>query len=156
MKHSRLHRILYFKRRFDQGGGLRGSLTPNRTANWSIYRERDPYGKNFELQSVLVTNKEVVNKSLGEFNLWGNYHATITRVRRSGIDITPNPQLRLLMGDKLMVACSRDNMKQVMSLFGNNDKNSPTPISFLLLQALYLAFCWGSFPFRLAIRSPSI
>ncbi|QQS51503.1 MAG: transporter [Bacteroidota bacterium] len=102
-----------------------------------------PMGKNFELQSVLVTNKEVVNKSLGEFNLWGNYHATITRVRRSGIDITPNPQLRLLMGDKLMVACSRDNMKQVMSLFGNNDKKLSDTDFFPIAAGIVLGILLG-------------
>ncbi len=102
-----------------------------------------PMGENFELQSVLVTNKEVVNKPLAEFNLWGNYQATITRVRRSGIDITPNPQLRVLMGDKLMVACSRDNMKQVVSLFGNNDKKLSDTDFFPIAAGIVLGILLG-------------
>ncbi len=80
-----------------------------------------PLDRNHEVQSVLVTNKEVVGKHLGEYNLRGNYHATITRIRRSGIDLTPNPELKIQMGDKVMVACSKENMKQVITLFGNND-----------------------------------
>lgn len=102
-----------------------------------------PLGKNHEVQSVLVTNKEVVNKHLGEFNLRGSYHATITRVRRSGIDLTPNPDLRLQLGDKLMVACDKDHMKQVMSLFGNNDKKLSDTDFFPVAAGIVLGVLLG-------------
>ncbi|MDG5799356.1 TrkA C-terminal domain-containing protein [Marinilabiliaceae bacterium ANBcel2] len=85
-------------------------------------KEEIPLHKSYEVQSLLVTNKEVVNQTLGTFNLWNNYQATVTRVRRSGIDIAPSPSLKLQMGDKIMVASSKENMKQVIKIFGNNDK----------------------------------
>ena len=50
--------------------------------------EQIPLHKSYEVQSILVTNKEAVNQMLGTFNLWSNYQATVTRLRRSGIDIT--------------------------------------------------------------------
>lgn len=96
-----------------------------RRAELLIGRRTDieiPLEKNHEVRSVLVTNKVVANKPLQELNLRGNYNATITRVRRSGIDLTPNPGLRFQLGDKVLVTCSKDSMKQVMSLLGNNDK----------------------------------
>ena len=102
-----------------------------------------PLGVNHVVQSVLVTNKEVVNKPLGEFNLQGNYHAIVTRIRRSGIDITPNPSLRLQLGDKILVACDRDHIKQVLHLFGNNDKKLSDTDFFPVATGIVLGVLLG-------------
>ncbi len=90
-----------------------------------IGRETDqeiPASGQFDIQWILVTNKKVVNKSLGELNLFSNYNATITRIRRSGIDITPNASSKIRFGDKLMVAASRGSMPTVTKILGNNVK----------------------------------
>lgn len=90
-----------------------------------VGRETDreiPSSGQFDVQWILVTNKKVVNKSLGELNLFNNYNATVTRIRRTGIDITPNSSSKIRFGDKLMVASSKGNMPAVIKLFGNNVK----------------------------------
>lgn len=90
-----------------------------------VGRETDreiPSSGQFDVQWILVTNKKVVNKSLGELNLFNNYHATVTRIRRTGIDITPDAASKIRFGDKLMVASSKGNMPAVIKLFGNNVK----------------------------------
>lgn len=81
-----------------------------------------PLSGKYEVQTVLVTNKAVVNKTVEELNLQTLYNATITRIRRSGIDITPSPKVRIRFGDKLIIASSKENMKQVRHIFGNDDK----------------------------------
>ncbi len=81
-----------------------------------------PLSGRFEVQSVLVTNKNVVNKTLAELNLQSAYDATVTRIRRSGIDITPTPLSRIHFGDKLIIASTKENMKMILQLFGNDDK----------------------------------
>lgn len=81
-----------------------------------------PLSGKYDVQSVLVTNKDVVNKTLAELNLQASYDATVTRIRRSGIDITPSPRARIRYGDKLIIASSKENMTQVQNLFGNDDK----------------------------------
>ena len=43
-------------------------------------------------------------------------------MRRSGIDITPSPDLALKFGDKLTVVGETEGIKGVSNLFGNNDK----------------------------------
>lgn len=78
-------------------------------------------GKMSEIQWVLLTNKEVVNKTLHQLNIFETYNATITRIRRSGIDITPHGSSQLRFGDKLLIAC-QGNMSEVARLFGNDDK----------------------------------
>jgi putative transport protein len=112
-----------------------------------IGRETDeeiPLHKSYEVQSILVTNKEAVNQPLGTFNLWNNYQATVTRLRRSGIDITPSPSMRLHLGDKLTVACSRENMKQVVRIFGNDDKKLSDTDFFPVAAGIVLGIVLGN------------
>jgi putative transport protein len=71
---------------------------------------------------VLVSNKAIVNKTLYELNLRDTFHATVTRIRRSGIDIAPTPDTKIRLGDKLMIACDKEHMDQVIKLLGNDDR----------------------------------
>ena len=99
--------------------------------------------KEYRVQSVLVTSNEVINKTLQQINLFQVYHATVTRIRRSGIDLPPNPQTRLQLGDKLMVACSKENMKNVTSLFGDNDKRLSDTDFFPIAVGIVLGILAG-------------
>jgi putative transport protein len=81
-----------------------------------------PLSTKYDIRRVLVTNKEYVNKTIKQLNLLGNYGATITRITRSGINISPTPASRIQFGDKLMIACGTENMKQVVNIFGNDDR----------------------------------
>lgn len=45
----------------------------------------------------------MVGKQLCDLNLQRNFGCTVTRVRRSGIDLSPSPDLELRFGDKLMI-----------------------------------------------------
>ena len=86
-----------------------------------------PFAANFDVRSILVTNKDVVKKTLGELNILETYHATITRIRRSGINISPSPSSKLQFGDKLVVVCHKDSVKDVTRIFGDdNSKLSNT------------------------------
>lgn len=81
-----------------------------------------PLDPKYDVRSVLVTNKEVVNKTIGHINLLHTYNATITRIRRSGINISPTPNSKLQFGDKLVIASSKANMEMVAKIFGNDQK----------------------------------
>lgn len=81
-----------------------------------------PLNPKYDVRSVLLTNKEVVNKTIGQLNLLHTYSATITRIRRSGINISPSPNSKLQFGDKLVIASSKANMEMVAKIFGNDQK----------------------------------
>ncbi len=74
--------------------------------------------KESEVQWLVVSNKKVVNKTLSQLNIFANYNANITRIRRAGVDILPKPTSVIRYGDKILVAC-RGNMNALVSLFGN-------------------------------------
>ncbi len=84
--------------------------------------EEIPLDPNYDVRSVLVTNKEVVNMTIGQINLLHTYSATITRIRRSGINISPTPNSKLLFGDKLIIASSKANMEMVARIFGDDQR----------------------------------
>ncbi len=84
--------------------------------------EEIPLDPNYDVRTVLVTNKEVVNKTIGQINLLHTYSATITRIRRSGINISPTPNSKLQFGDKLIIASSKANMEMVARVFGDDQK----------------------------------
>lgn len=81
-----------------------------------------PFGDNVELQTGLVTAKPLVNRTLGSLNLQQNFHCVVTRVRRAGIDLSPEPSLTLKFGDKLTLVGSKDTMDEVLRLIGNEGK----------------------------------
>lgn len=81
-----------------------------------------PLDPKYDVRSVLVTNKEVVNKTVGQLNLLNTYNATITRIRRAGINISPSPSSKLMFGDKLMIASNKADMEIVARIFGNDQK----------------------------------
>jgi putative transport protein len=109
-----------------------------------------PLDPQYDVRGVLVTNKAVVNKTLGQINLLATYGATVTRIRRSGIDISPTPNSKLQMADKLIVACSKANMPIVARIFGDDDKRlSDTdllPVSIGIIAGVLVGLIHITFP----------
>lgn len=81
-----------------------------------------PFGDDIELQTALVTTKSLVGRDLGSLNLQQNFSTTITRVRRSGLSLAPDPKLKIKFGDKLTMVGPKENMSEVMSLLGNQSQ----------------------------------
>lgn len=81
-----------------------------------------PFSDNIELQTVLLTTKSLVGRTLQSLNLQQNFGATVTRVRRSGLFLAPDPMLRIKFGDKLTIVGPKENMKEVTTLLGNQSK----------------------------------
>ena len=102
-----------------------------------------PLGEDYEVQSILVTNKDVVNKTIGQLNLFSNYNATITRVRRSGIDIVPNGNFNIRYGDKLLIASNKENIKAVAAIFGNQEKKLSDTNMFPIAAGIVLGILVG-------------
>lgn len=117
-----------------------------------------PTDKNYEVRAILVTNKEVVKKTLGQLNMFNTYGATVTRIRRSGINISPSPSSTLKFGDKIIVVCNEENMKRVSHIFGDDDRKlSDTdffPIAAGILLGILvgkLSINFGDFSFSLGL-----
>ena len=112
LQHGDLIRVVGTEEALERVGLLIGSPTDAEV----------PLSKDYEFQTVVVTNKEVANKLLGELNLLERFHATVTRIRRSGVEITPQPHRQIRFGDKLMIIAAREDISKVISYLGNEEK----------------------------------
>lgn len=72
------------------------------------------------IETLLVTNKNVVNESLSKLQLEAGCRFVVTRIRRSGIDLSSSPSAILKFGDKVTVATYRRDLPRLAQLLGNN------------------------------------
>ncbi|WP_029036668.1 aspartate:alanine exchanger family transporter [Salinimicrobium xinjiangense] len=84
----------------------------------------------FEVRWYVVSKRNVVNTTVGELNLRENYKATVTRIRRAGIDLPARPSVKLKFGDRLFISSTKGNVNGLSQLFGDSMKEVETT-SFL-------------------------
>lgn len=102
-----------------------------------------PLDQTQEIESLLLTKKDMINKQLGDLNLQRNFGCTVTRIRRSGIDLSPSPDLALKFGDKLMVVGEREGLRGVARLLGNNAKQLSDTDFFPIAMGIVLGVLFG-------------
>ena len=95
------------------------------------------------VESLLVTNKRMVDKTLGALDLSRAYHCNITRIRRSGIVLSPTPDLKLKFGDKVVVVGERKSVQEVGLLLGNNEKKLSDTDFFPIAMGIVLGILVG-------------
>ena len=100
-----------------------------------------PLDKTQEIESLLLTKKDMINKQLGDLNLQKNFGCM--GVRRSGIDLSPSPDLALKFGDKLMVVGEKEGIKGVARLLGNNAKKLSDTDFFPIAMGIVLGVLFG-------------
>lgn len=95
---------------------------------------------------IAVTRPECNGKRIRSFNLRQQYHATITRVNRAGIDLLATPDMILQLGDRLMVVGNKEDVSKVAETFGNELKRLDTPHLLPVFFGIVLGICVGLLP----------
>lgn len=85
----------------------------------------------------------MIGKQLCDLNLQRNFGCTVTRVRRSGIDISPSPDLELRFGDKLMIVGEKEGIQAVARLIGNDVKKLSDTDFFPIAMGIVLGVLFG-------------
>ena len=98
---------------------------------------------------IAVTRPECNGKRIRSFNLRQQYHATITRVSRAGIDLLATPDMILQLGDRLMVVGDKDDVGRVADTFGNELKRLDMPHLLPVFFGMVLGICVGLLPIPL-------
>ncbi|MDR0969586.1 MAG: transporter [Lentimicrobiaceae bacterium] len=91
----------------------------------------------------LVTDKKIVSKSLVDLQL-NNYLATVTRIRRSGIDLTPTPYTKLRFGDRLLISHPKSENDALIELLGNEEKRLSETNFFPIALGILIGILIGS------------
>ena len=92
---------------------------------------------------TILHEGDMIKESLGYLNLQRTFNCTVTRVRRSGIDLPPEPELLLKFGDKLMVAGEKEDIKELGQVFGNDEKKLSDTDFFPIAAGIVLGVLFG-------------
>ncbi len=96
---------------------------------------------------LLVTSKDIVGKKIAALKELQSLRAVITKVRRSGIDITPHPNLSLMLGDKLYVVAPEKYGERVTNFIGNDLLKYPAADFLPISLGIVFGIVLGSIPF---------
>ncbi len=98
---------------------------------------------------IAVTKPECNGKRIRSFNLRHQYHATITRVNRAGIDLLATDDMILQLGDRLMVVGDKRDVGKVADTFGNELKRLDVPHLLPVFFGMVIGICVGLLPIPL-------
>jgi putative transport protein len=71
---------------------------------------------------VVVTDPDVLGKSVGELNLDERFHVAVTRVTRADLEMSAVPNLRLQFGDQVQIVGAADDLGKAAAAVGNSLK----------------------------------
>ena len=99
-----------------------------------------------EKRRIVVTKAELNGKHIGDLHIRENYHVTITRVVRAGIELVATYELRLQMGDVVVVVGRANDLDQVSTILGNSVKRLDHPNLTPIFIGMFLGVALGSIP----------
>lgn len=101
---------------------------------------------NLVSQAILITKPKINGKRLGSLHLRRHYGVNISRINRNGVQLLATPNLRLLLGDRLIVVGEKESIKNVEKVLGNAvaDLNEPKLIS--VFAGMTLGLLLGCIP----------
>ena len=116
-------------------------------------------------QAILITQPNINGKRLGSLHLRKHYGVNISRINRNGVQLLATPDLRLLLGDRLIVVGESQSIAAVEKVLGNAvaSLNEPNLISVfigmtigLLLGCIPIALPGISMPVKLGLAGGPI
>ncbi|MBX7194319.1 MAG: transporter [Sandaracinaceae bacterium] len=73
-----------------------------------------------DFRRIFVSRKDVVERPLRELHLLERFGATVTRVRRGDVELLPDDDTELELGDRVRVIAPRARMAELTRLFGDS------------------------------------
>ena len=99
-------------------------------------------------QQFIVTRRQINGKTLGSLKLRNLYGVNISRVYRSGFPLLATPDLRLQLGDKIIVVGEQKAIDKIEPLIGNTVNVLNEPNLFAVFIGIVLGVMLGAIPFR--------
>lgn len=95
---------------------------------------------------ILVTQPKMNGKTLGQLHFSSIYGVNVTRVNRSGMDLFASRNLKLQVGDRLVVVGPQDAVERVSNKMGNSLKRLDHPNIVTIFVGIFLGILFGSLP----------
>lgn len=101
---------------------------------------------NLEKRRILVTKSGINGKHISDLHIRESYNVTITRVVRAGIELVATHELRLQMGDVVVVVGRKNDLDQVAAILGNSVRRLDHPNLLPIFIGIFLGVLLGSVP----------
>ena len=98
---------------------------------------------------VVVTNKEITHKKIGDIPEFHQFDFTFTRLYRAGTQMVPNGNLTLQLGDTVKVVGTKEGLEKVTDILGNQIKRLEVPDIAPIFIGIVLGIIVGSIPFQI-------
>lgn len=99
-------------------------------------------------RKLIVTHPKLNGKTLGSLRLRNLYGINISRVYRNGVPLLATPDLRLLLGDRIVVVGEESAINKIEPILGNASKVLDEPNLVAVFIGIVLGVALGSIPFR--------
>jgi len=96
-------------------------------------------------QRLIVTNKELIGKSVGELRTF--YGVVISRIHRPEVEMVPMNATCIHFGDELSVAGSKEALENISRVLGNSIETLNNPQIIPIFIGITLGVILGSWPF---------
>jgi putative transport protein len=95
---------------------------------------------------VVVTERNVLGKTVGELNLDDRFGVAVTRVSRADIEMSAIPSLRLQFGDQLQIVGREEDLNKAAGAVGNSLKELNETHFIPLFIGIVLGIALGTMP----------
>ena len=102
--------------------------------------------KQLEKRRIVVTKPKLNGRHIGDLHIRENYNVTITRVVRAGIELVATYELRLQMGDVVVVVGHKHDLDEVANILGNSVKRLDRPNLLQMFIGIFIGVLVGSIP----------
>lgn len=127
----------------DDSEAIMAFIGPKIEQDWDATNQQD---KPMVSRRILVTQPNINGKTLGELHFSSMYGVNVTRVNRSGMDLFAARQLRLQVGDRVMVVGPQDAIERVANLLGNRLRRLDHPNIVTIFVGILCGILFGSLP----------
>jgi putative transport protein len=101
---------------------------------------------NLVCERVVVTTPSLNGKRLGDLALRQTFNVTVSRVKRSGVDLMAQPNLLLQLGDRLTVVGTEPSVRKIQEMVGDSVKKLDEPNLMATFLGIALGVLLGSIP----------
>lgn len=104
--------------------------------------------KTFISRRILISKPKLNGMVIGHLDFEHVLGATITRIRRAGLELKPSPDFMLQYGDEVTVVGSKQSVAAVEKVLGNSRKRLNEPNLVPIFIGIALGCILGSIPIR--------
>lgn len=108
-----------------------------------------PFHDEMVSESIVVSKKDVVGRSVGSINFLVNFGVQLSRITRSGIDLPADPSIRLHKGDVLHLVGEKKAVQNMARICGDDLRKAFTAETIAMIVGIFFGLMLGKIPVTL-------